>query len=32
MYEYDQDELVANAAEELADAINYLALMLRRRA
>lgn len=31
MYEYDQDELVANAAEELADAINYLALMLRRR-
>lgn len=30
--EYDQDRLVAEAAEELADAINYIALKLRREA
>ena len=32
MYEYSQPRLVAEAAEELGDAINYLALYLRRRA
>ena len=31
MYEYGQNELLANAAEELADAIAYIALYLGRR-
>jgi hypothetical protein len=30
MYEYSQDVLRAEAAQELADAINYVALLLRR--
>jgi hypothetical protein len=30
MYEYSQDELTAEAAQELADGINYMALFLRR--
>lgn len=30
MYEYDARRLKAEAAEELADAVNYIALMLRR--
>ena len=30
MYEYDQRALKAEAAQELADAVNYLALMLSR--
>jgi len=29
--EYDQDRLIAEAAEELADCVNYLALYLRRQ-
>lgn len=32
MFEYSQDELTAEAAQELADAICYLALKLRRAA
>jgi hypothetical protein len=32
MYAYDQRTLVAEAAQELADGINYIALMLRREA
>jgi hypothetical protein len=32
MYEYDQATLLAEAAQELADAINYIALRLRRHA
>jgi hypothetical protein len=32
MFEYSQDELVAEAAQELADAICYLSLLLRRSA
>ena len=31
MYEYPQPELIAEAAEELGDAINYLALYLQRQ-
>jgi hypothetical protein len=31
MFEYGQDELVAEAAQEVADAICYLALMLQRK-
>jgi hypothetical protein len=31
MYEYDQPTLLAEAAQELADAVNYIALMLQRR-
>ena len=30
MYEYDQRTLVAEAAQELADAINYIGLFLKR--
>lgn len=30
MYEYGQDELKAEASQEVADAINYLALRLER--
>lgn len=30
MYEYGQDELLAEASQELADAINYIALRLSR--
>lgn len=30
MYEYTQDELLAEASQELGDAINYLALYLAR--
>lgn len=30
MFEYGQDELVAEAAQEVADAICYLSLLLRR--
>ena len=30
--EYDQDRLIAEAAEELADGVNYLSLYLRRQA
>jgi hypothetical protein len=30
MYEYDQRTLVAEAAQELADAINYIGLFLQR--
>lgn len=30
MYEYGQDELIAEASQELADAINYIALRLSR--
>lgn len=32
MYEYTQDELLAEASQELGDAINYLALWLARNA
>lgn len=31
MYEHSQPRLVAEAGEELADAINYIALYLRRQ-
>lgn len=30
MYEYNQQTLIAEAAQEIADAINYIALMLSR--
>ena len=30
--EYDQDRLIAEAAEELADCVNYISLYLRRQA
>jgi hypothetical protein len=30
--EYNQDRLIAEAAEELADGINYISLYLRRQA
>lgn len=32
MYEYTQNELKAEAAQELADAVNYIALLLSRDA
>ena len=32
MYEYDDDELRANALEELADAVNYLTVLEQREA
>lgn len=31
MYEYTQDELLAEASQELGDAINYLALYIARK-
>jgi hypothetical protein len=32
MFEYGQEQLVAEAAQEIADAVCYLSLMLRRAA